>query len=214
MSTTQPMNEPDHAPQPFFESVGFQAVEIGLDEAPRLQRFFDANPDYFIAVAGEPAGADEAYEEVVGEPPAGWPYTKKWIIGFARHDGEFVAMANLITDLLARGVWHIGLFIVATETHGDGTAHVLVGQLERWAVAAGAGWLRLGVVEGNRRAEGFWTKCGFVELRRREGIAMGKKVNTIRTLVKALGTDALHDALDDALDRYLALVPRDDPQAP
>jgi len=26
---------------------GLQAIEIGTDEAPRLQRFFEANPDYF-----------------------------------------------------------------------------------------------------------------------------------------------------------------------
>lgn len=200
------MNELSSSPQPFFESVGLRAVEVGLDEVPQLQRFFESNPEYFISVAGEPASADEAREEVVGGPPTGWPFARKWVIGFAGQDCEFVAMANVVTDLLAQGVWHIGLFMVATAAHGNGTARLLLRQLERWAVAGGAAWLRLGVVEGNRRAERFWEKCGFVEVRKREGMSMGKKVNTVRVMAKALANGTFSE--------YLALVVRDNPQAP
>jgi len=200
------MRELGSSPQPFFESVGFRAVEIGLSEVPLLQRFFDANPEYFLSVAGEPAGANEAHEEVVGEPPTGWPFTKKWVIVFAGQDGELVAMANVITNLLAHGVWHIGLFIVATKAHGNGTAQLLLRQVECWAIAGGAAWLRLGVVVGNRRAERFWEKNGFVEVRRREGLLMGTRVNTVRAMMKPLAKGTLA--------KYLALVARDNPQAP
>jgi len=185
---------------------GLQAIEIGADEVPRLQRFFDANPDYFLAVNGEIAGADEAREEVEGSLPAGWSFTDKWVLGLVDRDGALVAMMNVVSDLLAPGVWHIGLFMVDSAARGSGLAQALLGRLGRWAIAGGAAWIRLGVIAGNDRAERFWESAGFVEVRRREGIAMGRKVNTVRVMVKPLAGGALQD--------YLAQVSRDRPEAP
>jgi GNAT superfamily N-acetyltransferase len=176
-------------------------VELTADRAPLLQRFFEANPLYFVAVNGEPAGPDEAREEICGELPAGWPFTKKWVIGYADAQGELAAMANLVSDLLAPHVWHIGTFIVATERHGNGDAQTLYCSLEDWAAANGAQWLRLGVVQGNARAERFWTACGYRQVRTRTGVTMGRLTNTLRVMVKPLRGGALED--------YLALVPRD-----
>ncbi|MEP7301732.1 MAG: GNAT family N-acetyltransferase [Caldimonas sp.] len=190
----------------FFDVAGYRVVEIGDDEIALLQRFFERNPDYFLAVNGEVAGAGQAHEEVHGELPAGWPFTKKWVLGIAAQDGALVAMLNVVSDLLAEGVWHIGLFIVAREHWGTGLARSLLRQLEGWAVAGGAGWLRLGVVEGNRRAERFWEGAGFIGIRRRAGLTMGKKVNTVRVMARPLAGGTVAD--------YLALVTRDDPRSP
>ena len=38
---------------------------------------------------------------------------------------EMVAMANVVSDLLAPRVWHIGCFLVATSTYGTGLAQTL-----------------------------------------------------------------------------------------
>lgn len=185
---------------------GLEAIELGAVEAPRLQRFFDANPDYFLAVDGEIAGPDEARDEIEGSLPAGWSFTRKWVVGLVDATGSMVAMLNVVSDLLASGVWHVGLFMVDANARGSGLAQALLGRLERWAVAGGGEWLRLGVIAGNERAERFWERAGFAEVRRREGIAMGRKVNTVRVMVKPLAGGALHD--------YLARVPRDRPEAP
>ncbi|HKX41190.1 MAG TPA: GNAT family N-acetyltransferase [Burkholderiaceae bacterium] len=180
-----------------------RCVEITPDREAGLQRFFEANPDYFIAVNGEPAGPQEAHEEIHGPLPAGWPYTKKWLIGYLDARGAMVAMANVVTDLLAAGIWHIGLFIVATERRGSGDAQTLHRGLEAWATSHGAAWLRLGVVRGNVRAERFWQSEGYLETRTREGIEMGRRVNTVRVMVKPLA--------GGTLEQYRALVPRDNP---
>jgi hypothetical protein len=76
-----------------------------------------------------------------------------------------VVVANVITDLLASGVWHIGLLILASARHGSGEAKVLHQGLQDWALANGPSWLRLGVVLGNARAERFWASAGYVETR-------------------------------------------------
>jgi GNAT superfamily N-acetyltransferase len=169
-----------------------------------LQRFFDDNPAYFIAVQGEPAGAGEAHEEIHGLPPEGWSYTDKRLVGYLDGAGSLVAIADVVIDLLAPGVWHIGLFIVATSRHGSGDAQRLHDGLERWASGYGARWLRLGVVRGNGRAERFWESLGYTQMRTREGVAMGKLTNTLRVMIKPLH--------GQTIEEFLALVPRDRPE--
>jgi ribosomal protein S18 acetylase RimI-like enzyme len=102
-------------------------------------------------------------------------------------------------------VWHIGLFVVATSLHGGGVAQRWYGGIERWARDRGAQWLRLGVVEGNTRAERFWQGRGFSECRRRSGITMGQRCNTIRVMFKPLAAGTPSD--------YLSLVTRDRPES-
>jgi len=97
----------------------------------------------------------------------------------------------------------VGLFIVATALHGSGTAASLYALLERWMVGQGAQWLRLGVVQGSVRAERFWQRCGYVQVRERGPVAMGRKSNLLRVMAKPLGGGTIAE--------YLALVERDRP---
>lgn len=178
-----------------------QTLELTSAQAPLLQRFFDDNPAYFLATSGEAAGPNEAIEEITGELPTGWSFTKKWVIGYQDPTGSLVAMANVVSDLLASSVFHVGTFIVATARHGSGDAQALYRSLERWAVASGATFMRLGVVQGNARAERFWASEGYVRVRDRPGIPMGPRTVTVQVMVKPLA--------GGSLEHYFALVPRD-----
>jgi GNAT superfamily N-acetyltransferase len=157
-------------------------------------------------VTGKGPQRAEADKEIHRLLPEGWPFTKKWAVGFVDDAGTIIGMADIVSDLLARHVWHIGLFIVATRLHGAGVAQLLYGHLERWALEHGAEWFRLGVVEGNARAERFWQRCGFVEVRTRDGVQIGPRTHTIRVMFKPLAGGSLGE--------YLALVARDNPNAP
>lgn len=181
-----------------------RAVELAAGSEPLLQRFFDDNPLYFETHHGQPAQPGEAHDEIHGELPAGWPFTKKWIVGYVQGDGRLAAMANLVSDLLAPTVWHVGTFIVATQRHGSADAQVLYASLEDWARGNGARWMRLGVVQGNTRAERFWASRGYVQTRLRTGVPMGRLTNTVRVMFKPLE--------GGSLDEYLALVERDRPE--
>ena len=178
-------------------------LELGVAHAPLLQALFDANPAYFLAVQGEPAGPGEALEEIAGALPQGISIGKKWVIGYADANGQLVAMANLLADIFVPGVWNLSTFMLATEHHGRGTAQTLYHALERWVQAQGAQWLRLGVVQGYTRAERFWQRCGYHQTRLRHDYLIGSRLNTLRVLCKPLGGGKLDD--------YLALVPRDRP---
>lgn len=184
---------------------GLHTIELTPDRAPLLQRFFDDNPAYFLATSGVPPGPGEALEEITEDLPAGMRFTKKWVVGYVGERGALVAMANVITDLLAPGIFHIGTFIVATDRHGSGLAQQLHRGLEQWSAANGAAWMRLGVVQGHARAERFWAAEGYRPVRVRPGIQMGPRVVTVRTMVKPLAGGDLED--------YFALAPRDRPEA-
>ena len=186
-----------------FVAEAFRAVELGAEDVAALQRFFDENPEYFVLVTGQPPHAAEAHDEIHDTLPEGWSYTKKWVVGFVDEAGSLIGMANVVSDILAPHVWHIGLFIVATRLLGTGVAQRLYARLERWARDHGAHWLRLGVVEGNMRAERFWQRSGFGEARKRDGVQIGPRTHTIRVMMKPLAGGNLQE--------YLALVARDRP---
>lgn len=198
----QDMTQP---PLPACAVDGLSVIELTAGHAPLLQEFFDANPEYFLAIQGEPASPTEAFDELHEPLPAGWSFSRQWRIGWRDAAGSLQAMANVTSDLLAQGVWHIGLFIIATARHGNGDAHKLYRDIETWAGVNGAAWLRLGVVLGNARAERFWESMGFRECRTRTDVAMGKRINAIRVLVKPL--------CGGTMDAYLRQVPRDRPEA-
>lgn len=181
-----------------FITKNLRAFELQAEDIPELQRFFEANPEYFLAVEGRPARPDEAHAEFYSELPPEYSFTKMWYLGFVDEADSMVGMASLASDFLAQNVWHIGLFMVATPRFGSGDAQALYQALENWAIRSGAQWFRLGVVEGNRRAERFWDKVGFVDVRKRHGVEMGNRINTIRYMVKPLAGGTLYE--------YLALV--------
>jgi GNAT superfamily N-acetyltransferase len=189
-----------------FAAGAFRAVELDEGDIPALQRFLDANPAYHVEVTGQGPRADEARREYLDGPPAGWPYRRRWLLGILDGAGAMAGVADVTADFLAAGVWHVGLFIVATARHGSGDAQALYAGLEAWMREGGARWLRLGVVEGNARAERFWEKAGYREVRRRHGVPYGGLARTVRVMAKPLD--------ETGLPAYLELVPRDSPQAP
>ncbi len=186
-----------------FATGATRAVALGPGDAPALQDFFVRNPAYFLAVNGAPPAPHEARDEIEDDPPPGWPFTRRWAIGFVDDSGALVGMANVCADLPAATVWHVGWFMIATASFGSALAGDLYRGLEAWAADGGAQWMRLGVVEGNARAERFWLRRGFADVRLRRGVAMGRPVNTVRVMLKPLA--------GGTIGNYLAQVPSDWP---
>jgi len=189
-----------------FVAGPYSARMLAENDVPALQTFFETNPEYFFAVAGEPPDAQEAQNEFTDLPPAGMTFTERHVIGFHDASGAMVGMAHVLSDFLAEGVGHIGLFIVASALHGRGVGLQLYRGLEGWMQQhGGARWLRLGAVVGNVKAERFWSRCGYQELRQRRGVVMGLRTNDLRVLVKPLD--------GHTIEHYLARVERDRPES-
>jgi GNAT superfamily N-acetyltransferase len=191
-------------PGPLFTAGEGHASEVTGAEVPEVQRFLEANPEYYLRVSGGPPGPDAAQEELEALPPAEWDFTRKSLVAFRDASGAIIGLAEMVANLFAAGVWHIGLFIIATRLHGTGTAQLWYGALESWLRSQGCQWIRLGVAQGNTPAERFWQKLGYLELRKRPGVQLGEQVHTIRVLMKPLAGRSVSD--------YLSLVARDRPE--
>jgi GNAT superfamily N-acetyltransferase len=196
-----------HRPSSYrlFAVEHVEAWTLTESDLPALQDFFVANPDYFVAVNGMPPRADEAQQEFEDRPPPEMSFDEVYVVGFFDGAGGLVAMASVISNLLAKEVWHVGLFIVASSLHGSGAAASLYAGLEAWMQDQGACWVRLGAVAGNTRAERFWERRGYIEVRRRAGIQLGTLIQTVRVFVKPVSTSGLEE--------YLSLVARDRPES-
>lgn len=192
-------------PLPPLPLTGWAVHFLAEADASLLQAFFDANPEYFRLADGHPAGPEEAIETLQDAPPPEFSWSAKGVPGFFGPDGELCAMAQVIADLMVPGVWHIGLFILATDRHGKGEAQALVAWLENLARSQGAHWMRLGVLAVNPRAARFWAKCGYLCARRRYGVVFGEYSHDIDVMMKPLSGGSVDD--------YLALVVRDRPEA-
>ena len=111
--------------------------ELAPADVAELQRF-EQNPEYFFSVNGEGPRIDEAQQELDDLPPAGMPFTRRWLLGFVDADDALVAMATVLADFLAAEVWHLGLFVVRSALHGSGVAPSIYAELEGWMRADGA----------------------------------------------------------------------------
>jgi GNAT superfamily N-acetyltransferase len=181
------------------ENTGW--FELGEGDLPELQRFIEANPQYWRVVMEREPSATAAREMFDDRPPDDWVWERQWLVALRDAASDMIAMAEITEGMLAAGVWHVGLFITAARLHGTGRSEKAYAALERWMRASGARWVRLGVVVGNARAERFWEKAGFTEVKRRCGIEVEGRERDLRVMAKALG--------DASLREYLALVERD-----
>src|ERR1700687_2189472 len=129
--------------KPLFTAGSFRAFEMSVADIPALQQFYESNPEYHLIVGGQAPGPNEARDEFDSLPPAEWPFEKRWMLAFVDGGDSMVGMASVISNLFAEGIWHIGLFVVATSLHGRGAAYILHDQLESWMRDNGARWLRL-----------------------------------------------------------------------
>ena len=199
-------DQPHRGTRLLFESRHFVARELRSDEVPVLQALFDTNPDYFITVNGGPPAPDEAQREFEELPPPHLSYGEHWFAGVFDRARVLKGLVVLVTDLGAQGVWHTALFFVERGLRGSGAAMELHQSLEARALASGAQWLRLGVIAGNHRAERFWAKCGYTEVRTRDLVNAAGQAKTVKVLVKPLAGGTLAE--------YLETVPRDAPNSP
>ena len=161
----------DACPQP---DARWRLRILDAADIAALQRFFDANPEYFLAKSGEPPHPNEAETEFHDVPPAGDGVPRDVAARFFRRGPARSSRWRRWSQTSSpSAVWHIGLFIVATALHGSGTARRSIACSKRWMVEQGALWIRLGVVRGNARAERFWERRGYVEVRERGPVQWG-----------------------------------------
>ena len=191
------------ASAPLFAWSGGRALEATEADIPAVQAFWTASPEYLLQVEGHAPRADEGAVLVRDrELPAEFTCSRVHVFLYRDWRGAVDGLGSMAVDLLVPGAWHLGLFVATTRLHGSGWAAQAYAATEAWALAGGARWMRLGVVLANPRGHAFWRRCGYVEVKRREGVTIGQRTHTLLTMIKPLRA---------GLDEYLAQVERDRP---
>ncbi len=190
-----------------FQTSHFLVRAARLRDADAIWAFVQANPEYELTINGALPARDTLIKEFFEDrPPSQMTFSTiyKLLAWNKTADGTSSDLAGLLdicADLMAKGVWHIGYFQVATAKWGSGHAQALYDGLEVWMLAHGAQVLRLNVADVNRRARRFWERQGYQLVRSKPGVQIGQKVHTLHTLVKLVS--------NLTLDQYKALVPHD-----
>jgi ribosomal protein S18 acetylase RimI-like enzyme len=177
-------------------------------DRPALAAFCRDNPEYDVFLTGEVPDEAEWVEDFMTDlPPASfnWTHTHKLFVRRHQNPDIIAAIIDVTEDMIDKDVGHIGLFQVATALHGTGLANDLYQGLEDWLASRGTDVLRLGVLDGNARGMAFWTRHGFLETRRRQGMAPNGKTHLSHVLYKPLKPLTL--------EAYRLRVPRDDPNS-
>ncbi len=175
-----------HNHQILFKTGKFSAYELNDDDIPRLQHFYSSNPEFFLMANGMPVRDDEAQREFDELPPAEIPFNQRYIIGFFDCNNNLIGVTIILSDFLAPRVWQISFFMVATSLHATGIANMVYSQLEKWIALNSTNWIRLGIIVNNHKAERFWKKCGYVEVRQRKAVKFGSLIHDLRVMIKAL----------------------------
>ena len=189
---------------PVFATDEFVVHEATRADVSELQALVEANPEYWLLTRGQLPPADFAAQCFEHYPPADMTYSANLILLVRdARISKLIGQLDVATDLMIRGVYHLGYFMIATQAYGTGLGYRLYKAYERWTLQREARWLRLGVFEANTRAEAFWRRLGYLELKRQDNYRFGNLSHTLITMLKPLS--------GATVDEYLEAVPRDRP---
>jgi ribosomal protein S18 acetylase RimI-like enzyme len=149
-----------------FAIAGHRVAQLTLAHAPELQRLYERCTDYHFAHEGAPTRANAGEEELTSLPP-GRTADDKFSFGIYAADGELIGYAELFRNYPADAEWWIGLLMLDPDARGRGLGSEIVCNASAWAAENGARSIMLAVLESDERAQRFWIRQGFEEVRRR-----------------------------------------------
>lgn len=151
-------------------------------DLPALYALEMGNSVYNRLCLGRDITLDEVARETV-DMPAGFDPQKKHFL--CVWSGEaMIAALDMLDGHPAEGVWFIGLLLVSAGHHRQGIGRRVVRGVAE-AARGHAQSLQLGVLECNKAGRAFWTREGFVELRRRD-MEMGGVWHTVIVMERAV----------------------------
>jgi len=150
------------------ELVHFREATPGREA--EVARVMAECPDYYQAVQGRTAGPEEVHDFFHAEVPGIAPRDVRSYGIYSR--GRMVGLASLVLGWKRAGQSMIGFLAVSERERGHGHARAACEALEAIARASPHGTsMRIGIVETNTAAFGFWHHLGFVETGERKTLA-------------------------------------------
>jgi len=145
--------------------TGLTARRLDEKDTAALQGLCDACADYHVLIEGQPAGPDEALNQLMELPP-GKALEDKFFFGLFTPRPRLCGALDLLRNFREPGEWYLGLLLFEPGVRGQGLGERVLRAAEDWARAQGARRMRLACAEQNEAGRRFWERQGYREDRR------------------------------------------------
>ncbi|WP_425487919.1 GNAT family N-acetyltransferase [Listeria rustica] len=138
--------------------------------------------DYFLIEQGMAATTENA-RDIITEIPKGKTKLDKFVMAVLDEADKPIGLIDVVADFPRKGQWIIGLLMLIPEERGSGFGKVLYQVIKDWASDGSADSLRIGVLEENKEAIGFWSHLGF-EKQEEKRQTYGEKEHIVHVMVR------------------------------
>ncbi|MCM1155093.1 MAG: GNAT family N-acetyltransferase [Roseburia sp.] len=139
-------------------STAYKVSVLSESDIPTILSLCQKNPQYYRYCP--PAVSDESIRNDMQALPEGKPAADKYYLGFW-NDTRLIAVMDLIMAYPDKETAFIGFFMMNMDMQGKGIGSKIIEEACDY-LKEQFSFIRLGVVEGNKQAEHFWRKNGFV----------------------------------------------------
>lgn len=167
-----------------FESERLRAVAAIPEDAPELQRVFEAAGDYFVPITGHPApDRDAAAREIGGSATVAG---REVALLVRREDGEAVGALGWWERSPAPDLTLLGMILIVPSARGAGLAREVLLALERHLAARGTRRIRTGVGAHHEERKTLLRALGFSPLDERTHVSLDRGRMMIGLYEKAI----------------------------
>jgi len=159
--------------------------QLSVRDELEIQQVFQACNDYFQIVDGRDARETEA-SEFLGPVPVANKQEDRFSLGLVDRRAKLIGLLDGLDGYPAASVSWIGLFMIVPQDRGQGIGRQFMQCWERFRKAQSVAEIRLGVVDENVAAQGFWESQGYAALTRTEPRIFGNKIQVVNVLHKVL----------------------------
>ena len=138
---------------------------LGTEDEEIVQHLCERCIDYYEIVEGSLPEKDAGLE-ILNDLPPGWESKDKHVFGCFNEHNLLIAVIDIIADYPHKGEWIIGLLMIDPKERGKGLGRVLHEFIKDYVLMYKADKLRIGVVQENTNATGFWKSLGYDEIKR------------------------------------------------
>lgn len=138
---------------------------LTLQDEYTLQLLCERCSDYYSIVEGTFPDKNASLD-ILRDLPPNKSYDDKFVFGIFNDNARLVGVIDLVRNYPVEGEWIIGLLMIDPIERGKGLGKEVHNRIKEWALKSKAEKLRIGVVEDNEEAYHFWSKLGYLEIKR------------------------------------------------
>lgn len=164
--------------EPALSLEGYTVRRLGQADAADLQSLFERCSDYVEIYSGVPPRPSEGADELGALPP-GKEMHDKFSLGLYDSRRELVGFIDLMRNYPVENDWWIGLLMLAPAARDQGLGSRVYEAAQEWVRSRERRTIWILVLEENSKAERFWRRQGFEEVRRGPFTAESGKAHTM-----------------------------------